>query len=307
MNVIATRRSTEPRVADAPRNRKMRSSTVPSAPRSESPPKLGRWARWRRLVRRAMPAARAIGRGATVLAGIAGAIALAVLVDRYVRSSSAFAVRDVRLEGHARLSRDTVLQAAGLAIGQNVFSLGPEDVEQRLRSHPWIRHASVERRLPGTFTIHIEERTAVALLDIEGLYLVSDDGSVFKAFTATDPTDLPVITGADRERFVRDRPYRTHLLLEIVAFLGEYRQAGLWRREPIGEIHIEPDASLSLYVGEDSGGKRPTHVRLGRAPFRGKLGKLRQVIDALAQRRERAAYVYLDNTHRKDRATVGLQ
>jgi hypothetical protein len=77
---------------------------------------------------------------------------------------------------------------------------------------------------------------------------------------------------------------------------------GLWRREPIAEVHVEADDSLSLYVGNDT-----TYVRLGRAPFREKLQKIRRVFDALDARDTRAAYIYADNVRRPDRVTVRLR
>jgi cell division protein FtsQ len=142
----------------------------------------------------------------------------------------------------------------------------------------------------------------VALLALGDVYLVSEDGAVFKRAGQDDPVDLPVITGVDRQRFTRDRGFRTSVLLEAVALLSDYRGAGLWRREPVDEVHVEPDDGLSLYVGADA-----TYVRLGHGPFRAKLRRLRTVLDELGQRGARAAYVYLDNQRRPDRVTVRIR
>ena len=67
-------------------------------------------------------------------------------------------------------------------------------------------------------------------------------------------------------------------------------------------MHVESNDGISLYVGADA-----TYVRLGRGPFRKKLARLRQVVDEIASRRARAAYVYLDNVRRPDRVTVRLR
>jgi hypothetical protein len=91
-------------------------------------------------------------------------------------------------------------------------------------------------------------------------------------------------------------------LLGAVALLHEYQDAGLLRRESISEVHIETDGGLSLYLGIDA-----TYVRLGKAPFRQKLERLREVMARLAQDKARAAYVYLDNQHRLDRVTARLR
>jgi len=260
------------------------------------------WARTRRTVI-------LIARVALVVAIVAGAIAVGRLVERHVRTSPAFAVTELRVEGQERLLSDDALEAAGLEEGANVFDVAPEDARARLLAHPWVADAEVRRRLPGTFEVRIREHRAVAVLvltrepDATGdLYLVGEDGTVFKSVGEHDPVDLPVITGVDRERFTRDQPWRTQLLLEVVALLHDYRGAGLWRREPIGEVHVEPDDGLSLYVGDDA-----THVRLGRAPFRRKLRRLRRVPDRPQREETRPFYVYLDNVRRPDRVTVRLR
>ncbi|MBK7154984.1 MAG: FtsQ-type POTRA domain-containing protein [Sandaracinaceae bacterium] len=237
-----------------------------------------------------------------LVACVIGTIAVGRLIERHVRTSPAFAIRTITFAGHEQLEETELLEASGLSVGQNVFELGPEDVRERLSRHPWIATVEVQRRLPGTFTIDVRERRAVAILALDQLYLVGEDGTVFKQLGAEDLVDLPVIVGIPRDRFVRDRAYRASILLEIVAVMHDYRGVGLWRREPIAEVHVEADDSLSLYVGADT-----TYVRLGRGPFRDRLQKLRRVFDALDARETRAAYIYADNVRRPDRVTVRLR
>jgi len=245
--------------------------------------------------------AKLVARVLVVLACTGGTIALARLVERHVCTSPAFATRTIDVEGSERLTRDEVLAASGLREGQNAFETGPDEAEERLRDHAWIAAAHVERRLPGTFVVHVRERRAVAVLALGALYLVAEDGAVFKRVGAEDPVDLPVITGVERARFTSDRAYRTSLLLEVVALLHDWRGAGLLNRAPIGEVHVEADGGLSLYVGDDA-----LYARLGRAPFREKLGRFRRVLDRLAQDHQKAVYVYLDNVRHPDRVTVRL-
>lgn len=242
------------------------------------------------------------GKMLLVAAAVAGAVALGRLVDTHVRTSPAFATIAITVDGLERLEPEDVEGAAGLSLGQNVFEVAPEQAQAALERHPWVSSATVRRRLPGTFEVELREHRAVAILALDGLFLIGEDGTVFKELTDEDPVDLPVVTGVEKDRFTGDRAYRTSLLLEVVALMHDYRGAGLWRREPIAEIHIENDDGLSLYVGVDAG-----YVRLGRGPYRQKLRKLRQVLDRLDEREARAAYVYLDNVRRPDRVTVRLR
>lgn len=243
------------------------------------------------------------------VAVVAGAVGVARLIERHVRTSPAFATRTITVQndGGTHLTRDEALRVAGIAEGRNVFEVAPEDAEARLRHHPWIAAAEVRRRLPGTYEVRIRERQPSAILALAGehgtaMYLIGDDGTVFKRLGDEDPVDLPVITGLDRRRFTQDRAFRASILLEVVALLSDWRAAGLWRREPIAEVHVEADDGLSLYLGSDA-----TYVRLGRGPFRRKLRRLREVLDTLERRDANPAYVYLDNVRRPDRVTVRIR
>ena len=242
------------------------------------------------------------GRLVLLCAVTAGAVATGRLLERHVRSAAAFATREVEVSGLSRLSREQALAVAGLELEQNVFEVSPEQARAGLLSHPWVADAIVSRRLPGSYRVQVREQKAAALLLLEGLYLVSEEASVFKALEAGDPIDLPVITGVQPEQFRADLGFRTALLVNAVALLHDYRDAGLWRREPIAEIHSAPDGSLQLYVGADS-----MLVRLGQAPFRKKLRRLRQILDELRDDATRPAYVYLDNVRRPDRVAVRLR
>lgn len=224
------------------------------------------------------------------------------IVLRYLQSAPAFATTAIEIKGSTQLSAREIERIAGLAIGKNVFEVSAEEATAKLQAEPWIESASVQRRLPGTYRIQLKERRALALLAAGELYLVAEDGTAFKPLTAGDPGDLPLITGIELASIEHDRHAAAAVLLQAVALLREYGEAGLMRREPISEIHVEADNSLSAYIGADA-----THVRMGKAPFRTKLRRLREVFGQLASQNTRAHYVYLDNERRPDRVTVKLR
>lgn len=232
-----------------------------------------------------------------VAAGAAGR-----LIERYVRSSPAFAIREIRIEGATRLARDEIQRTGGVSLGSNVFAMPPEDVRARLQRHPWVADASVRRRLPGTVEIEIRERRAAAVLVVDRAYLVGEDATVFKSLDIGEPTDLPVVTLASPERWLGDRAAFGTLLLDVVSLLHEFRRVGLESRGAIQEVHIGNDDGVSLYLGDEA-----MEVRLGRAPFDQKLRRLRLLLDEVRRRDSEPAYVLLDHERRPDRAVVRLR
>ena len=220
----------------------------------------------------------------------------------YVRSADAFAIDEVRIIGNQVLEDIDVRRAAHLQIGSNVFEVSAEEARNHLLRHPWIEDATVFRKLPGQVRIEVVERTPVALVALDRLYLVSDEGVVFKRLGVDDPVDLPVITGIASERFYDDLDYRTEVLLGSMALLHDYEGAGLADREPVSEIHFDGANGIELFVGQDG-----LNVRLGQGQHRQKLRRLRSVLERLSRENTRPSYVYLDNVRSPERVTVRLR
>jgi len=229
---------------------------------------------------------------------------MAWLGDRavvYAHSADAFAIREIIIEGNQQLEDIDVRRAARLRIGSNIFEVSSEGTRNHLLQHPWIEEATVVRKLPGRVRIEVVERKPVALVALDQLYLVSDEGAVFKRLGVDDPVDLPVITGIASERFYDDFDYRTAVLLRSMALLQDYEGAGLAKREPVSEIHFEGANGIELFVGDDG-----MNVRLGNGQHRQKLRRFRQVLERLVREKTRPSYVYLDNVRSPERVTVRL-
>ena len=222
-------------------------------------------------------------------------------LEQYVRTADAFSIRNVLVEGNQQLGDMQVRRIARLRLGANIFEVSPVEARDHLLDHPWIEEAAVRRRLPGELRIEVVERRPVALVALDHLYLVSDDGTVFKRLGVDDPVDLPVITGLESRRFYEDYTYRTAVLPRSLAVLQDYEGAGLTAREPVSEIHFESPEDIALFVGQDG-----MHLRLGRGQHRQKFRRLRRILSRLEEEDSRPAYVYLDNRRRPDRVTVRL-
>lgn len=233
---------------------------------------------------------------------VVGLFAAGSLLLSHLETAPGFATSSIEITGAQQLSKAEIERIAGIAIGKNVFQVSAEQATEKLRAEPWIESASVQRRLPGAYRIQVKERRALALLAAGDLWLVGEDGAAFKQLGPGDPGDLPLITGIDLASIEHDRHAAAAILLQVVAFVREYAESGLAKREPISEVHVEADETLSAYIGRDG-----TYVRLGKSPFRTKLRRLREVFGQLATQRARAKYVYLDNDRRPDRVTVKLR
>ncbi len=78
--------------------------------------------------------------------------------------SPLFKFRDVEVSGSRRVSAETIVEIAGLDSGDNLLTLNQERIVDAVESLPWVRSARVQRRLPGTIRVVVEERAPALVL-----------------------------------------------------------------------------------------------------------------------------------------------
>ena len=237
-----------------------------------------------------------------VVGVVIGAVQLGRALETFVRTSPAFALEEIVVRGATRMSDEEIVGVSGIARGENVFLWPPEEVEARLRAHPWIDRVSVRRKLPGRFEIEVREHTPRALLVLDAHYLVSREGVVFKEVGPGEHFDLPLVTRAAPEAVRADRDRRAALLAEVAALLHDVEAAEPSWANTLAEVHVERDGAFTLRFGDEG-----VEVRLGRGDVDGKLARLRRVFARLEQAGVEASVVYADNERRPDRVTVELR
>lgn len=108
-----------------------------------------------------------------------------------------FRVRHVEIEGARYLAPDEVLGRLALDTTMSVWDdLAP--LAARVSGHPQVLEARVDRRLPGTLVIHIEENLPVALVPAAGGFVAIDAaGRTLPIDPSRTLVDLPIVPKAD--------------------------------------------------------------------------------------------------------------
>lgn len=108
-----------------------------------------------------------------------------------------FHVRSVEVVGARYLDPAVVAGRLGVDTLHSVWDeLHP--LELRVAGHPQVEAVTVERRLPGTLVVRIEERAPVAfVIAPEGLKVLDAQARVLPIDPSHTPVDLPVLAEAD--------------------------------------------------------------------------------------------------------------
>ncbi len=209
-------------------------------------------------------------------------------------------MKNLQIEGLRNLDREEVLDQAGIVPGVNAFDVDPEIVQKRLESQPWIRRVRVERRLPDTLEIAVEERVASAILvDGSSYVLLDSSGEAFKTLEPGDPVDrlleLPLVTGLSRPETQSGAGQQ--LVVDALEVVRLADSLGLPR---LSEVHVDPVLGLSIVPAESG-----AEIRLGKDRYAARLQRLRAVLATIEREGRSVDYILIDQEEKLNRVTVG--
>lgn len=217
---------------------------------------------------------------------------LAVAAWNAVLRSPYFVIRQIEAEGSTHLTRDEVIQRAGLEAPVNVFRYEVAAAEEGLLAHPWVATVDIEKALPGQVTIRYEERKPEGVVVLGALYLVDGTGEPFAQPTPAEAAGLPLITGLDRAAYEADPAHTHERIRDALAVARLYQASPLARRRPLSDVHLGQGNRTELVVGR-------TRVVVGRERFKQKLETLERIFAQLDRRKVDAMYILMSSDDRR--------
>jgi cell division protein FtsQ len=227
---------------------------------------------------------------------------MALGARRYVKTSPRFAVTEISVTGTHRRSPEEITNVAELAPGANIFGVDTARARAHVLSDPWVKDATVEKKLPGKLTISVVEKEPAVLVASGDTYLYTRDGQPIKALEARDPADFPIITGIATQMLLDDRDGTAKMVKGALDFTESYERTGLGQRAPIEELHYDKDGSMSVIVG-----KSGTVMAMGHPPYKRKLDQAVRIFAELDRRGQKPDTLYLDNEAHPERVVVRMR
>ena len=129
-------------------------------------------------------------------------------------AASGLRVRKIIIEGRANTPEPLLWAAIGVHKGDPILGFSLDATRANIERIPWVKRATVERRLPGTVVINLQERRPFAIWQDQGKFkLVDRNGNVVTHQNAAQFPNLPLIVGpgapaaaADLLDALRDHP-----------------------------------------------------------------------------------------------------
>ena len=154
-----------------------------------------------------------------------------------------FRVEDILVVGRLETPRKELLEAVRLSRGAPILAFDIEAARQRIEQLPWIRSARVERMLPDTILMNVEERQPLVLWQHQGQFaLIDHEGEVILRDGLERFSNLVVVVG-------EEAPVHAAALMETLGNEPELLQlveAAVWVGGRRWNIRLAGDIDVRL-------------------------------------------------------------
>jgi cell division protein FtsQ len=107
-----------------------------------------------------------------------------------------FEIASIALTGERQLTREDILNIAGISGRASLLFLDADAARARLKANAWIADATILKLFPDRLHIAVTERRAFALWQKDGrVGVISRDGVIVEPFVAPHVAHLPLVVG----------------------------------------------------------------------------------------------------------------
>lgn len=188
------------------------------------------------------------------------------------------------VEGNQRVSREEVIQAAGLDRSVSYFAINENKIAEGVNSHRYLIYEGIEKRFPNKLTIYVRERVPVARVQEFGAdYFLADDGMVLEKGATKEngvhPEEMVVVTGLKPKELRMGKVIVTGTVEYLTAYRAlfeELEKQGYLSQ--ISELNITNPESIYLVTRDGYS------AHLGNLDsLRAKIGTVRAVVAKLRE------------------------
>ncbi|MFT9493488.1 cell division protein FtsQ/DivIB [Anaerosolibacter sp.] len=128
-------------------------------------------------------------------------ILLCVVTFIIIFKTDILMIRGVEIYGNEHLTKEDIMPSVESTIGFNIFKVKMDSISANLLANPYIKTASVNRKLPNKLMIRISERKEAAVVPFMGTFLIIDEEGVVLKSDIQAP-GLQTINGLEFSNFM---------------------------------------------------------------------------------------------------------
>jgi len=219
----------------------------------------------------------------------------------WIAESKTFHTRRIEVSGNELLTKDEILDLAGLKPQSSIWKRDLCQITDGIRRNPFVESVEVERLLPDVLQIQIEEKHPVALLNLQGTFYCVDGHGLVLPSKPGKLYDLPVISGDFQGGVSIGRKARGKRIQDGLGFLMFVFRSRPELYSRISEVVVGRPEGLILYTS-----KAGVPVRVGMGGYTRKILYLEAILDKLVENRNLSRVHYIDLRF-EDQVVVGMR
>ena len=193
-------------------------------------------------------------------------------LNRFGYENPAFAIRRIDLQTSGIVRREQLLAWSGVQPGQNLLALDLRRVKRDIELSPVVRNVTVDRLLPSTLRIRVEEReplvrvttlrpspTGRGLVGME--FQLDPDGYVMSPLESWQTTlpigganthGVPLLMGVKQRDLRPGRRVESRTVLAALELVGEFSVSAMAGLVEIREIDVSSSDALEVTTAQGS-------------------------------------------------------
>ncbi|MEZ4272023.1 MAG: FtsQ-type POTRA domain-containing protein [Myxococcota bacterium] len=215
-------------------------------------------------------------------------------------TSGRLQIQDIHISGNHFTDVAEISAYVGVRKGDFILDVDLDAVAVGLRRHPWIKNASVHRRLLDQITIVVEEEEPVLLVSLGDVYLANQEGTLFKRVSSRDQVVLPLLTGIAKERIHSEQESVAKIVRDAVALKLAIEGTKLGALE---ELHWDEALGWSIVTQPDQNRQPALRVHLGNDPV-SRIDTAVHALRRINRLHRTASTIWVDSPTNPDRVHV---
>lgn len=188
-----------------------------------------------------------------------GAAVVVMCIGAVLVLSLCFKINTVTVEGDVIYSDAMVAENCGVEIGSNLFTVSEEKISEALsKALPYIKSATIERKLPDTLVIKVQSTEEVAAFSNGGYYVLIDtDGKVLRADASVLKENVAIIENVtpakaqEGKKLALNDEQQTEVLLKVLSAIGKSELNAVTKIDisNVSDITLEYEERITLEIG----------------------------------------------------------
>ncbi|MGD0035814.1 MAG: FtsQ-type POTRA domain-containing protein [Bacteroidota bacterium] len=224
-------------------------------------------------------------------AGVLMLIAIAIcLVFSANAWKSSLRIKQIKIDGNRIVGENEIIQLTQIQMNALLYKVDLTAIQRNVMSHHYIKDAVVERNLPNSIHIQVEERVPIAIVNRPETMYLDKSGMVLPRSISHRLFDLPMISGiSESEPLALGSIIKQPDVIEALQLLATMKTVNRPMYHNVSEVQVRNGGDIVIYSTE--GG---VPIIFGRGEIPSKLVRLETFWNNVVRTRGTQLLQYID-------------